>query len=140
MGYGDYTNAIELAGATVLAAVDDEDYQGTFWLRVEYQGDEFWITGSYGSCSGCDAYEATFDSQSACAEHRWDPKVETCEGCRVAANERDTKLAEFGRGYLDKRYAQDEAMEAAATDWDESERKRFTEFIASHPVGSGVSA
>ena len=89
MGYKD---ALKAAGARVLLFEQFGSYQGDCYAKVEYNGKSGWINGSYGSCSGCDAFEADFG---------WDePTPET--------------LAEFGKQYLDLIMTQEEA-EAHAT-------------------------
>jgi hypothetical protein len=55
-----YQTALEAAGAEVHAFDYFGDYQGTWVAKVTYKGETGWIEGSYGSCSGCDAFEAEF--------------------------------------------------------------------------------
>ena len=58
------------------------------------------ITGSYGSCSGCDAFEAEFGySADGCTDHEYSPE-EGCTACQAKADEYQTKLVEFGKSYL----------------------------------------
>lgn len=97
-----YKEALEAAGAEVILFKGFGSYQGDWWAKVKYNGHEGWVTGSYGSCSGCDAFEAEFD---------W------------GDNEKDdyqSRLCDFGKGYLDDILTQDEAEEAASKylDWD----------------------
>jgi len=56
-----YRTAMEAAGATVLAYESFGSYQGDWFALVVYGGKTFWVHGSYGSCSGCDAFCAEFD-------------------------------------------------------------------------------
>ena len=55
-----YQEALEAAGATVHAFEFFGSYQGDWWAKVTYNGETGWVHGSYGSCSGCDAFEAEF--------------------------------------------------------------------------------
>jgi hypothetical protein len=98
-----YRQALEAAGATVLAFDEFGDYQGT-WLAKVTVGEELrLVTGSYGSCSGCDAFQAEFDFRSHNHGDRYvypdDPADHdpSCEECARYSRE----LAEFGRRYLD---------------------------------------
>lgn len=74
-----YHRSLEAAGATVIAYKTFGSYQGDWLALVEYNGQRGWVHDYYGSCSGCDAFEASFG---------WD-KPETQES-----------LAEFARDYL----------------------------------------
>lgn len=53
-----YKWALEVAGATVLAFSDFGSYQGDWLAKVEWDGKTGWIKDYYGSCSGCDAFQA----------------------------------------------------------------------------------
>lgn len=74
-----YAEAIEAAGGRIKEFKTFGSYQGTFMALLN---DGRIIEGSYGSCSGCDAFEAEFDYDS---EDQPDYKK---------------RLAEFGAGYL----------------------------------------
>lgn len=78
-----YQEAMEAAGANILDFEQFGSYQGDWYARVEYAGREFFVAGSYGSCSGCDSFEAEFGYND---ENKPDYQ---------------TRLAEFGRGYLE---------------------------------------
>ena len=94
-----YKEALEAAGAEVMAFEEFGSYQGDWWAKVRYKGELGWVQGSYGSCSGCDAFEAEFG---------WDDGT-------------PEKLAEFGRGYLDDLLlGQEQAEEEASRyiEWD----------------------
>lgn len=93
-----YQEAMEAAGAEVLAFESFGSYQGDWWALVRFDGRTGWVRGSYGSCSGCDAFEAEFGYDDK------DPK----------------KLAAFGKGYLDWLMTQQEAEAAASENasWD----------------------
>lgn len=53
-----YKEALEFAGAKVLAFEEFGSYQGDWLAKVQYRGDTFWLRDYYGSCSGCDAFQA----------------------------------------------------------------------------------
>ena len=78
-----YEMCLVKAGAKVLAFQEFGDYQGSWYALVEYNGERGWVEGSYGSCSGCDAFEAEF----------WDAYKDTPD--------LEERYAEFGRGYLE---------------------------------------
>lgn len=112
-----YQKALEQAGAEVLKFEEFGSYQGDWWALVKYEGKAGWINGSYGSCSGCDAFQSEFG---------WfdDEKPDYKE-----------RLAEFGRGYLDNIYTQDEAEKEAEKnlDWD-YDAKEMIEYIKSNAI------
>ena len=85
MSYG-YEEALVAAGANVLEFREFGDYQGSWIAYVEYEGGRGYVRGSYGSCSGCDAFQSEFgwvdEDEAESAEYR-------------------ARLADFGRGYLD---------------------------------------
>jgi len=56
-----YFEALEAAGAQVLASQTFGSYQGDWFAKVNYNGSTAWVHGCYGSCSGCDAFCAEFD-------------------------------------------------------------------------------
>lgn len=81
--YG-YESALAAAGVTVLAYEQFGSYQGDWWAHIEFPNKErYFVTGSYGSCSGCDAFEAEF-------------------GWKTSEEDPDYlhKLRDFGRDYL----------------------------------------
>jgi hypothetical protein len=57
---GSYQAALEAAGAEVEEFKEFGSYQGDWWARVSFGGRRGWVTGSYSSYSGCDAFEAEF--------------------------------------------------------------------------------
>ena len=56
-----YSSALVAAGAEVVDFDTFGDYQGTWIAEVKYNGQHGFVVGFYGSCSGCDAFEAEFD-------------------------------------------------------------------------------
>lgn len=55
-----YITCIEKAGAKVISDISVGDWQGTWAAYVEYGGKRGIVYGEYGSCCGCDAFEAEF--------------------------------------------------------------------------------
>ena len=96
-----YQDALTSAGATVHQFKKFGSYQGDWVALVTVKGTTGWVEGSYGSCSGCDAFEAEFGwTDSDCDQHRYRHK-DDCAGCQTAKRVHDAKLADFGRVYLD---------------------------------------
>lgn len=95
-----YAEAMEAAGAKVLAFEEFGSYQGEWWAKVEFNGVTGFVGGSYGSCSGCDAFQSEFGYGSA--------------------SETPEKLAAFGLSYLDNIITIDEAVAIANknSSWD----------------------
>ena len=106
-----YEQALEAAGARVLAFQEFGDWQGSWLALVEYQGQRGWVQGSYGSCDYCDAFQSEFswDSDFACQDVQ-------------------ERLAQFGRDYLDDLQSTEQVLRQydADSSWDsESEDAAF---------------
>jgi hypothetical protein len=115
-----YCEAMEAAGAEVLCYESFGSYQGDWWAKVTYEGNTFWVHGSYGSCSGCDAFEAEFwyCNEGTCDKHRYEDEQPSCEKCRVAKEDFNTRLADFGKSYLvGGEYTQEEAEKYSTDKW-----------------------
>lgn len=119
--YGEYDLALEMAGATILAFGRFGDYQGTWIAKVQLlDGTEAWVSGSYGSCSGCDAFEANFRDYLS--------------GNEKTDDQWRKELAEFGQGYLNNNTRTwDELMAEAqaSADWD-LDADEIIEFLNTH--------
>lgn len=77
-----YQEALEATGAEVLEYEEFGSYQGE-WLALVRVGGVLGVAeGSYGSCSGCDSFEAEFG---------WGDRD---------ADDYQERLADFGNGYL----------------------------------------
>ena len=77
-----YQSALEAAGAEVLEFEEFGSYQGE-WLALVRVGGVLGVAeGCYGSCSGCDSFEAEFGWNDRDAENY------------------EQRLADFGNGYL----------------------------------------
>lgn len=102
--YG-YTAALWAAGVEVLAFEQFGSYQGEWWAKVRFpNGAIGWVSGSYGSCSGCDAFEGEFGYD---AEDKPDYLH---------------RLRDFGRDYLTNVSTFEQAVQEASRhlDWDTS--------------------
>ena len=100
--YG-YELALYCAGADVLAFEEFGSYQGDWWAHVKLpNGETYFVQGSYGSCSNCDAFDGEFgypDEDQPDYAHR---------------------LRDFGRIYLSHCLTLDQALAEASRnlDWD----------------------
>ena len=132
-----YTEAMEAAGATILNYEEFGSYQGDWWAKVSYEGRVFWVHGSFGSCSGCDAFQAEFGygHDEECSEHRYEyPPPENCPNCDQSKAAYQIKLAEFGKSYLFSDLTQEEAeKEANPYDWD-SDGKEALKFVQKNAI------
>lgn len=132
-----YREAIAATGATVREFEEFGSYQGDWLAKVELQdGRVGWVRGSYGSCSGCDAFQAEFGygNEGWCDEHDYRPK-EDCSLCIAAKAEYTSKLASFGAGYLDNLLSQ-EAVVASVSEslsWDLDAEKMLA-FVQRHAI------
>lgn len=106
-----YRKALEAAGAEIHEFKEFGSYQGDWWAKVKFKGKSGWVRGSYGSCSGCDAFQAEFE----------------CDDNPSAA-----QLKRFGLQYLDDVLTQEEAVKEASEhiDWD-GEAQAMVDFIKS---------
>jgi hypothetical protein len=99
-----YCEAMEAAGAEILAFQEFGSYQGDWWAKVRFEGETGWVTGGYGSCTGCDAFQAEFSYayDGKCQEHRYEYRevFPECALCETAKKDYQKRLAEFGLSYL----------------------------------------
>lgn len=131
-----YQEAMEAAGAEVLAFEEFGSYQGDWWAKVRYKGETGWVQGSYGSCSGCDAFEEEIGYGSEhCDDHRYRGSSD-CPACQEVHTAYNKKLAEFGRGYLDDLLLTQEKAEEEAgryIEWD-SEAQAMVDWIRANAL------
>jgi len=100
-----YLIALEAAGAVVIDYNEFGDYQGTWMAYVEYNGKKGIVEDSYGSCSGCDSFQAEFDYidepyiRDGKYYKSWNEEITKKEYYEIldAYNKR---LADFGAPYL----------------------------------------
>jgi hypothetical protein len=114
-----YREALEAAGAEILAYSEFGTMQGDWCALVNYDGVSRWINGYFGSCSGCDAFSNEFDY------------VDT------ETQEYQEKLAAFGKTYIDAWFTQEEAERHASEniEWDKDARDML-DFIVEHKIAS----
>lgn len=101
-----YQQALEAAGATVVDFREFGSYQGD-WFAILDNGNI--VSGGYGSCSGCDAYQAEFDytegpykddETGKFYKERWDYEEITESEYNERLSAIQKKLSDFGQGYL----------------------------------------
>ncbi len=118
-GVEGYDAALTAAGVAVVASQSFGSYQGDWWAQVRFtNGEEYFVTGSFGSCSYCDAFEAEFDygaSEQPDYLHR---------------------LAAFGRNYLECCYTLEQAIAKASENlsWD-CDAEEMVEWLRSRDSG-----
>ena len=109
-----YAKALSVAGAHVLNYKEFGSYQGDWWAKVRYQGNVGWVTGCFGSCSGCDAFEAEFGyGESWCEVHGYSHNKD-CNKCKENEAKIKLELKSFGESYLADILSQEEAEKIAA--------------------------
>lgn len=116
-----YKESLEAAGAKVLAFNEFGSYQGDWYAKVDYNGQKGWIHSYYGSCSGCDAFQAEFDysehdhGEEYCSPI-YDGFKDGCQECEVVKN----KLSDFGKSYLSDIQPFENVLKKASenVDWD----------------------
>jgi hypothetical protein len=110
-----YESALEAAGAVVHELKHFGDYQGTWYAYVTYNGETGWVSGAYGSCSGCDAFEGEFGWKD-------DEKPDYQQ-----------RLADFGKSYLSGIYDTQRQYDMLNPSdmWYEEEDRKAKEWIGS---------
>jgi len=108
-----YKESLEAAGAEVLAFESFGSYQGDWVALVNYNGTKGWVSGYYGSCSGCDAFEAEIGYTSD--EDSIDYKE---------------RVKQFGEGYLEHILNTEDMLKNASKnlDWD-MDAQKMVDFI-----------
>jgi len=117
-----YHTSLVAAGAQVLSFYMYGDYQGAWLAHVESpDGRTGWIRGAYGSCSGCDAFEAEFGYDV----HSYEKHPEIygsivlrgtfVDGCEECAELKE-RLIKFGQAYLTELETADEIGEEFVKD------------------------
>ena len=130
-----YPEAMELAGADILEYESFGSYQGDWWAKVKYNNKQGWVHGSYGPCSGCDAFQSEFgyEDHKHEGDNYFDPIYDGfkdgCEKC----NQVKIRLIDFGKNYLSEIFTQEEAEKIASEDlsWD-MDADEMVKFIKDH--------
>lgn len=139
-----YAQALTAAGATVVEYEHFGSYQGD-WIALVIYNDEFcWVTGCYGSCSGCDAFEGEFGWNSGIVES--DGRIfdyDTYTYRQATPEEIESynrRLSDFGKGYLDICYSQEEIEEKVSRnlEWDD-EAAAMLEFVKRHSIKKAIN-
>lgn len=105
-----YAHALRTAGAEVVDFKEIGSYQGTWGAVVDFQGQRSLVTGYYGSCSVCDAYQAQFgwSSDEPYYNHetdkyyinQWSDEEITKETHDAILEKEKQELIDFGMSYL----------------------------------------
>lgn len=101
-----YHWALEKACATVHAFKEFGSYQGDWYAKVSYEGKDGWSQGSYGSCSGCDSFQAELSSD-------YDENYSDL-------GYRKESVIKFGKEYLEEIVSKEDALKEAKRniEWD----------------------
>jgi hypothetical protein len=134
-----YRTALEKAGCNVIRFNEFGSYQGDWLALVEYKGEKGIVHGCYGSCSGCDAFQAQFDYRSDEIREQdgkyiryWDEEV-TKEEYDAYIVAYDKELAEFGESYLSGglttlEYWENRKSMLQEDDWFSDEEKEYIDW------------
>jgi hypothetical protein len=105
-----YSYALRTAGADVVDFKTIGSYQGTWGAIVDFQGQRSLVTGYFGSCSVCDAYESQFGHMEDDPVHDQDDDKYYADWTRQEEITKETydviiergkkELADFGMSYL----------------------------------------
>lgn len=109
-GLNSYELAVHMTGVKVLDYLESGDYQGQWWMHIEFpNGERYFIHDYYGSCSGCDAFQGEGISEYNYA---------TSE--RVENPAYAHQLRDFGRQYLQDCMTGEQAIAEASKNlsWD----------------------
>ena len=120
-----YEDALKEAGATVHCYKAFGSWQGDWYAKVTFENKTFWVHGSYGSCSVCDALQGL--------------KYEFDYNQRESI-EFKSKLANFGLGYLQgSNMTQAEALAEASRylEWD-SDAEEMVDFVTKNALQCGA--
>lgn len=141
-----YELCLEKAGAKIIDTKYTGSYQGTWGCIVEYNGEKVLVTGSYGSCSGCDAFQAEFDYNSAPEEKdgvyyknddTWDEdNICTKEEFEQLTTSYDKRLSDFAQSYLQTPYDKEDIEQKLKSfdndDWFDTEEKELFTWALTH--------
>lgn len=130
-----YEKCLELAGATVHDSRHFGSYQGEWIAVVTFEGHYGFVWDYFGSCTGCDAFEAEFSGTSH--DHKnpseyWYVYNDFRVGCPECDAVRE-RMRDFGRGYLEGILSYEQARERASKniEWD-AEAKDMLRFVEEH--------
>lgn len=102
-----YQQAMTAAGAKVLDTLYAGSYQGTWGSIVEFEGKKGLVTGAFGSCSFCDAFQSEFECRMYDLPQHKGGKYFDTWGDEITKEQYDQehqaynkRLADFGMSYL----------------------------------------
>jgi hypothetical protein len=131
-----YKETMQAAGAKVIAYKTFGDYQGTWLAKVEWNGQIGWVEGFYGSCSGCDAFEAEFGYESRPVvgdEDFWDEtKGSYSPATQADVEAYDARFKAFGLRHLERNLATQAEMESEVSnreDYGDDEPAKMLAFV-----------
>lgn len=135
-----YAEALKAAGAEVLGFEMAGDYQGSWVALLRVGGGLKALTGYYGSCSGCDAYQAEFgfdshvvvDHGGAETWHEPEDPDRFVAGCAQCEGWRQ-KLAAFGAMYLADAAAPSTVLDTLvreANEFEDEDRRKLVKALA----------
>ena len=103
-----YRSAVEATGAIVHEYEQFGDYQGTWGMIVTHEGKRCLIMGAFGSCSGCDAFEAEFGYNDQPREENGKYYTNQYGNNEITKDQYDDlisnyneRLSNFGKHYLE---------------------------------------
>lgn len=138
-----YQEAMQAAGAEVHEFNEFGSYQGDWWAKVTYNGQTGWVTGSYGSCSPCDAFEGEFGytNHNCNGDDYYSPFYgddKFRDGCETCQSLKE-RFIKFGQEYLECIMSQDKAEAEASEnlEWD-MDAQEMVDFLRAHSIGAGV--
>jgi hypothetical protein len=115
-----YASALRAAGAEIVDFKQIGSYQGTWGAIVNFQGERSLVTGYFGSCSVCDAFESQFGYMNEDPLHDesegkyyldWSRQEEISKENYDAIIERGRQeLADFGMSYLRNPLTKDDVI------------------------------
>ena len=130
----EYEDALVAAGARIHDFRSFGSYQGDWIAKITHEGVTGYVRGSFGSCTGCDAFEAEFGytDREYCAKDHWE-HTPTCADCVEAKIKYEAKLKLFGQSYLDVKYTHEELVYEFADQmsWD-YEAREVIDWLAEH--------
>lgn len=119
-----YAHALRTAGAEVIDFKEIGSYQGTWGAIVNFQGQRSLVTGAYGSCSGCDAYQSQFgwsdddpyydQETDKYYTDRWMSVEITKEKAEEISQKYRQDLIDFGMSYLRHPMTKDDVIQRIA--------------------------
>lgn len=138
---GGYQSALAAAGAKVIDSYFAGCYQGTWGSIIEYKGKKGLVTGAFGSCTHCDAFESEFGGSygeeiffhEESGEYRvYQDGTRTKEEYEEQEASKERRLAEFGQRYLhviqDKWDVENQLKNYHPDEWYDSEMKELLQW------------